>query len=159
MNTLYEIINPSDPYTFLASSDAVAAIPFLLLGSGQMAVRTADDESREVLPLMLFVNEDELKAWINKTIGGDGAKGVQCFIDANRDEIVAALRSVMIGSANARESAEDALSKIPEEDDRQAFLLARHDRERSSTNDIGAAAWAYADRLESEAVAGAVEKG
>jgi hypothetical protein len=60
------------------------------------------------------------------------------------------LDSVLIGPVAQRADAESMLALLPE-DQRASWLAERHDRRRSSMNDIGAAAWDLANRLREQA--------
>ncbi len=118
---IYEIINPSDAYTMKADDFKVAAVAVALLGNGQYGIKGT--------PILFGWNEFLKEQGIN----------LKTFVGERVDEICAALDSVMIGKESDREEAESTLALIPE-DKREAWLSERHERRRSSTNDIGKAA-------------------
>lgn len=136
---IYELINPSDPYTLRADDHHVAAVAGLLLGQGAIGVRAIDDSFSTPI---LFGWDD----WLAE-------RGIDLdqFIPAHRPELADALDSVLIGKAAARQDVEDMLAVIAE-DKRAEWDARRQDRHRSSMNDIGSRAKAYARRLRENAV-------
>jgi hypothetical protein len=136
-----EIINPSDPYTLRCQNFLVAAVAVAFLGSGNLGLRSEDGEQSTPV---LFGWEDWLKDQ------GIEDEDLGAFAKVHRSEMADILDSVMIGDAKARQDAEAFLAELPE-DKRAAWLAERHDRRRSSANDIGAAAWSLAKRLRRQA--------
>jgi hypothetical protein len=130
---LYELINPSDPYTFEAPSIEVAAASAWLLSSGFGAKAIDGDEATPVL----FGCEDWMKAR-----GMDSAG----WFTAHESEIAAALDSFLIGKAADRADVEDMLAELPEEK-REAWRARRQDRHRTSLNQIGERAYQLAEKL------------
>jgi hypothetical protein len=121
---IYNIINPSDPYTMEADDEVVACAAGLILGEGRYALRRADDE-QQVLPI--FIGGGGID-WFVEKAGCSFAD----FLNAKGGEIGKALKSVRIGSPEARihvQSVED------------------HDKRRSSMNDIGRYAWSVGEAL------------
>lgn len=127
--TTYEIINPSDPYTLQSQDVKVAQIAGLFLGRG--AYGLADEQGENVLPIFIFGGSEE---WLKREFGDHSA-----WITNHYSDIATCLESVMIGGFSARRECEDALACMPE-DKRADYLARRHDRMRSSLNDIGKAA-------------------
>ena len=119
---IYEISNPSDPYTMKCDDFKVAAVAVLLLGRGAYVI--------EGTPVLIALEDIALEE----------------FIPAHRNEIALALESVMIGSKADREQVEIELQGIPV-DDRDEWLAERHHRIRSSLNDIRSKAQRLADSL------------
>lgn len=132
----YEITNPSDAYTMQAGERKVAQMATLLLGQGAYGLHDADGNT--VLPIFLLGGGNE---FVLREFGVVGP-----WIDANRDALVDALESVQIGGISARRELDDALSCMAGEN-RAEYLKRRHDRMRSSLNDIGQVAWDLAARL------------
>lgn len=128
---VFEIANPSDAYTIKGAFMA-AAIAVAILGRGAYGIPGTP---------VLFGWDDWLK---EKGIDDLGA-----YITAHKTEIVAALDSVLIGDARAREEVEATLRRIPPEQ-HEAWLADRHGLRRSSMNDIGATAAKLSARLRSE---------
>lgn len=128
----YELINPSDAYTFIAPNIEVAGVAVAMLSTAYGARDVATDESTPIL-----FGWDE---WL--TLHGiDDAWMIE-----HTAEIAAALESVLIGDAAARADVETTLSHLPH-DQRQAWLDERHDRRRTSLSDIGSRAHWTAQRL------------
>lgn len=134
----YEIINPSDAYTFSAPDFATAAAAVLLLGEGKYGARSEDDTER--LPVFLFGGSGP---FIVETFG---AVGLSDWIDAHRAAIADALDSVMSYGFRER-GAFDAACELLSGEALQGYRAKLHDANRSSMNDIGSRAWAIAARL------------
>ena len=122
---IWEIHNPSDPYTIKSDSFHVAAVAVAMLGGGAYGI--------DGTPVLLGWDE-----WLKEQ-----KIEVKNFVEAHRREIADALDSVLIGSENARQEAESAIALMPPEK-REAWLAERHERERTSMNDIGAKAKKWA---------------
>lgn len=133
---IYELINPSDPYTFEAESIEVAgaAVVYLSTSFGAREVGCEDDEG-ESTPT-LFGWEEWLK---DRGIDSD-------WIAAHRTEIADALDSFLIGDPATRQDVEDMLAELPP-DKREAWKAKRQDRHRTSMSKIGEAATDLAQRL------------
>lgn len=141
---LCEIINPSDPYTLRTDDFVAAAMAIAILGDGQLGLRTVDDS--QSTPVLFG-----WPGWME-------ANGVDDdYVGRHLDAIIAALDSVMIGNCSDRRDAESFLSKLPE-DKRREWLEERHDRRRSSMNDIGGAAWCLAEHLRSRLASASVDQ-
>ena len=133
---IYELINPSDPYTFEAESIEVAgaAVVHLSTNFGAREVGCEDGES-ESTPA-LFGWEEWLK---DRGIDSD-------WISAHRTEIADALDSFLIGDLTTRQDVEDTLAELPP-GEREAWKAKRQDRHRTSMTKIGEAATDLAKRL------------
>ena len=131
---LFELINPSDPYTFRAPSIEVAAVAVVQL-SCHMGAKCIDPGCDESTPVM-FGWDDWLES---RGINGDWAH-------AHLDEVADALDSFLIGDPAFRADIESAMELIPE-DKREQWRLERQDRHRSSMNQIGEAAYQRAKSL------------
>jgi hypothetical protein len=127
-SAVFDIANPSDAYTikgpFMACAIAVA-----ILGNGAYGIKGTP---------VLFGWDDWLKE--------QGIEDLSAHIDAHAVEIADALESVLIGSERDREEVESTLAMLPEEK-REEWLAMRHDKQRSSMNDIGGKARKIAARL------------
>ena len=132
----YEISNPSDAYTMQASDLKVAQMAALLLGQGAYGLQDADGNT--ALPIFLLGGGKE---FVLREFGVVGP-----WIDANRDALADALESVQIGGIRERRELDDALSCMATEN-RAEYLKRRHERLRTSQNNIGQAAWDLAARL------------
>lgn len=124
--TVYEIINPSDAWTFLAASDKIAFLVSLFVGSGQTPAKREGWES----PLYLLggnPDKDYEKEF------GEPLKGA---VERHGDELIDSFRSFMIH----REKSKKTLTGKP--------LAKWNDKHRSSLNDLGGYALELADRIE-----------
>lgn len=131
---LFELVNPSDRYTFKAESIEIAGCAAVLLSSGFGATEIGGNG--ESTPVLFGWNEWLADRGIDKS-----------FIDANAGRIADALDSFLIGGANERGDVESMLAALPSDEARDKWRAERQDRHRSSMNDIGSAAYALAKRL------------
>lgn len=134
---LYELANPSDPYTFYAPSVEVAGMAAALL-STRFGATPVDGEG-ESSPVLFGWDE-----WMNE-------KGIDSdWIEAHSAEIADALDSFLIGDAAKRADVESMLDMLPD-DKKQEWRDQRQDRHRSSLSQIGEAAYQLAERLRNKA--------
>lgn len=134
---LYELINPSDPYTFYAPDNVTAGLAVALLSTRFGASLVDGDDAGWQSPVLFGWKE-----WNAENVGDVGA-----WLTQNKAVLVTVWRTMLIGKVGDRRTLEDMLACVPVSD--HARLMAiRHDRERSSMNDIGAYARNLADRLE-----------
>lgn len=126
---LYELINPFNPYTFLAPEDNVARCVGIVLGRGFFPVIGPDGEL--VLPFLG-------NGWATATyrlMGADFDK----FSRDHAEDIVRSLDSLVIGTRDERGEVDQKLAQVrarprPEdsaasaEEDAQAYLEAWHRR-------------------------------
>ena len=132
----YELINPSDPYTFLAESHEIAALTVFILSTMYGAKSKSGEEE---VPLFLFGGSEE---WYVEQFGRTPAEG----IDALKKGIAEALDSFMLGDFEDRRRYNAALNAITDEDKKKQFKVEWQDG-RSSLNDIGAFAHRTAKKL------------
>jgi hypothetical protein len=131
--TLYELINPSDPYTFYAPSIEVAGVCAVLLSTA-FGARQVSGEG-EGTPVFFGWQE-----WLDE-------RGIDAnWIEEHRYQIADAYESFLIGDAAKRDDIESMLAILPEEK-RREWRDQRQDRHRSSMNRIGEAAYARAKQL------------
>lgn len=128
---LYELINPSDPYTFEAPNIKVAGIVALLISSGFGANRVGDD-IEETSPVLLGWDEWLKDNDIDKV-----------WIDNHRAELAQAFDSFLIGGLHDRQDVVDMLEELPPEK-QEAWRAKRQDRRRTSINQIGERAYELA---------------
>jgi len=131
---VFEIANPSDAYTIVGEYKvAVLAVTFLSEAYG------VTDKEGKTTGMFAFGGLDE---WMKANEITD----IGQYVNSNRQAFIEAFDSVLIGGFADRVEIEAALALIPKEK-HEEFLVKRHDRKRSSINDIGKKAKIYAERL------------
>lgn len=121
----YELINPYNPYTFLAPDLEVAALVVFSIGV-QFGAKTLDGET---VPVFLL---GRAKEWYKETFGRTPDEGL-----VNRkEELIAALESMVYGDFEDRCRYEAALEAITDDKKREEFIEKWQDG-HSSLNDIG----------------------
>lgn len=136
---LYEIINPSDPYTFRADSVAVARFVVIALGTGQYDGE--DSHGNSIDAMMLFFTEEQTKAKLHEFFGDPKE-----FVREHRAEIIDALESVISFNRGERGAYDEAIKLIPA-DKVARYRRKVHKKNLTSLNDIGDRAWKYAKKL------------
>ncbi len=138
-NMILEIANPSDPYTMVTPDKGAAAVACVLLGSGHYMLKEYKGDFK--VPFFMFGGHDE---WFKENFGKDATGTMSEYTEGEkRLLLIQALESVAYGSPSDREDFDDACAAITDPAKRSDFIAKRHDRHRSSTNDIGG----YAQRL------------
>lgn len=135
--TIYEIINPSDPYTMESDDPCAAAVACCILGGGRYGLDGPDGE--DDCPIFLFGGHE---AWFKTTHDTT----IEAVLESRPEKVIEALRSVTIGSRQDRKEFYSAIAHMTPEAAEQ-FRAERHDQRRSSMNNIGARAAALADAL------------
>ncbi len=130
---IYEINNPSDFATLKADDAKVGQAACLVLGQGKYGL-TRVSTGETVLPVLLFGEFP-------------GELGLRDFVNAHKTEIVACLRSVLLG--HDRQTLEEAMALVTPEQAKQ-LLTSYHDRHRTSLNDICARAWKIAEAFDKQ---------
>jgi len=140
---LYEIINPSDPYTIEAPSLDVALVACLFLGSGQYGFKPIDGGAIEI-PLFLLGGHEEycqehfgctLDALITRVTEEKSAELAKCF------------ESCLIGYQQDRSTYKAGLELIDDPAKREQWRDRWLDEGRSSMNNIGGRAYKMAAKL------------
>lgn len=139
---LYELINPSDPYTCRADDPKAAMAVALVLGNGKMGLR--DQEGEEYATLIMFMKEDALEEHLVHLFGEGGLGG---FMEANAPAVADCLDSVMSVGFSERRTFDEAIKAIESDDRRDEYRAKIHDANRSSVNDFASYAWKYAASL------------
>jgi len=139
---LFEIINPSDPYTLRAEDPRVAMAAVLLLGNGQYGLRDEKDESYDTL--LLFTSGEATEKRLQGMFGEGSLGG---FLKEHKSAVADCLDSVMSFGFKERNTYDTWIEAIESEEKREEFRAKIHDKNRSSLNDIGGRAWEYAKRL------------
>lgn len=132
----FELINPSDPYTFFAQNEEVASLIVLCLNT--MYGAKSKDETIEI-PIFMFGGSEE---WYFEKFNRTPDEGLEIHKKAVKE----GLDSFMYGSFKDRERYELALSLIDDEDKKEEFKEKWNDA-RSSFNDIGTYAHKLAKKI------------
>lgn len=128
---LYELINPCDPYTFIAENRETAALAVFLLTTIYGA-ETSEAEDADV-PVFFIWGARE---WYKENFRRTPDEG----LDALWPEVCDALESFVYGNPEERKLYEYTLSLIESEGSKEKYKRRWHDR-RDSMTDIGQAAW------------------
>lgn len=137
---IYELINPSDPYTFIAPDREAAALVVGILGTAYGAEATENDS--DGVPVMILGGFNE---WYLDTFGRD----IEAGLKARRKDLVSALRSFVYGRPEERNIYEKAMSAIDDPEKKAGFKKEWQNR-RSSMNNIGETAWLIGERLDTK---------
>jgi len=137
---IYNLINPSDAYTFIAPSDEAAAVSVLFLSHGAYGAEST--ESDFASPIFSFSGEEYAEQWFKENFG----HGLSESLDKHLEIMPEVLESFLIASKAERETIDLACSMVSNEQARE-LRLKFHDNKRSSTNNIGKVAWNKAERL------------
>lgn len=122
----YELINPSDKYTFIADDLETAALVVFALSP---AYGAKDKEGEIKVPVFIFGNPEE---WYAENFGRTPTEG----LTAKKQQLAVALGSMTLGGFEDRRRYEAALEAITEPAKREKFIELWQDG-RSSLNDIG----------------------
>ena len=131
----YGLINPSDPYTFLADDLEVAA---LVVFSVSTLYGAEPKDNGEGIPV--FCSEE----WYKDRFGRSPADGLK----EKKKELAEALESMMYGGFEDRKRYEIALAAITDPNKRKNFIDAWQDG-HSSLNDIGTYCHQLAEKIKS----------
>lgn len=137
---IWEIINPSDKYTFETDDHRLAAVVVCLLGEGRYGAE--EEGGARKVPLFLFGGHD---AWFASQFQCDFAGA---YAATEPTELISALNSVMIGGAVDRQAYYKGLELITDDANKTAWRDHWHDQRRSSMNDIGTRAYTMAKQME-----------
>lgn len=132
----YELINPSDPYTFLAENKEIATLTVFCLSTLYGA---KSQDGKEEIPLFLFGGSKE---WYINEFGRTPDEGLK----AEKEKVANALLSFMYGHFEDRRRYDAALRAITDDEKRQLFIAEWQDG-RSSLNDIETAAHERGKRM------------
>jgi hypothetical protein len=144
---IFEIVNPSDPYTLECDDFKIAAAGIMLLGRGKLGLSTEEGDEKHQMPPFIFGNDEMVTKWFADI----GIPSLGEFIDGHREEIATMLETVLIGSERNRRTFEKVLACISDPVERAKARAVYQDEKRSSLNDIGGAAWDLAKRLRASA--------
>lgn len=140
---LFEIINPSDPYTIEAPNMKIAAAACVLLGNGAYAFKPLEGEGAVEVPMFFLGGHDE---WFNENFGQNTEAVCGDVVDNFKAQLAACLDSITYGSATDRREFE-RLTEHSEPAERQKLRIERNRNRAGSLNDIAGRAHAYARNL------------
>ena len=138
---LYNLINPSDPYTFRAEDQETAALAVFCLGPAYGAENLSGTGSGDV-PVLLF---SDPKVWYQEQFGRTPDEG----LEAKKPAVIRALKSFVLGNERDRKRYEAAMACITEPEQREIFAREWRDG-RTSMNNIGLRAEKMAEGLEKQ---------
>lgn len=141
---LFNIINPSDPYTMRAIDLEVAAVAVCVLGEGKYALEEISGDRSGQVPIFLLGGHDE---WFTRQFGRDFAASLNHVAGNRLEELVKALSSVHIGTPADKAAFDERAAQCPDPEAVVELLHELHDAKRSSMNDIGRRAWSMAQAL------------
>lgn len=136
---IFEIINPSDPYTMECDDFQVACVTTLILGEGFYSIRQIGGDNS--MPILLFGAHD---AWFIEQFGKSFE---QCLADIPYKKIADCLDSILIGSPKDRETYKRGLELIDDPAKRDLWRAEWFDKRRSSMNDIGGKARHFSEKV------------
>ena len=141
---VYEIINPSDCVTLETSNELAAVAVALLLGKGCFGLTRDDDES--VCPILLFSGVEATEQFIHDTFSISQGETLDPWIAENELDVIECFEFAMYCSMSTRKALAAAFEGMKREE-KLARLAKFNDERRSSMNDIGGGAHAYAKRM------------
>lgn len=136
---IYELINPSDPYTFECKSREVAALTVMAL-SPMYGAKTDNEEDE--IPIFVFGARDGFEKWYEENFGRTVEDGVNELFA----EMADCLDSFVLGNMSDRKRFLAAVEAITDEEKLKEFKKKWQDS-RSSMNDIGGEAYALAEKM------------
>ena len=136
---VYEITNPSDPYTIEGDDLAVVCVATILLGHGAYGLCTANGE--RAMPVLLFGGHE---LWFTEKFGSTLEELLPATPYAR---IADCLDTVLIGSFRERQEYHRTLQLIDDPEKRLLYSERWHEGRRSSLNDIGGMARRLAKAL------------
>lgn len=123
----FELINPSDPYTFIAEDLETAALVVFILGEGKYGAETEDGNNE--VPVFLFGGAEE---WYTSMFRRTITEGYE----EKKKAVVSALESMMLGHFRDRKRYNAALSAITDPEKKKEFIKKWQD-DCNSLNNIG----------------------
>ncbi len=136
---LYELINPSDPYTFEAKDRETAALAVFLLSTSYGAHCLTEEREEDDVPVFLFGGSKE---WYLDTFKRTPDEGLAVL----KEDVRECLNSFVLGNEHDRQIYQLAIDGITDEKKKVEFIKHWHDK-HSSLNDIGDVAFKIALRL------------
>lgn len=126
---LYELINPSDPYTFFASSREVAVLTVLALApNGLCGATPLNGDITLDVPVFWLISKEEVNEWFNAHFG----RSIDDALAVLGNEIADALDSFILGTEAERKLYEKTISLLDSKEKIEAFNAEWDDAKRTS---------------------------
>ena len=138
---IYEFITPSDPITFEANNNQIAFYCSVFLGNGKAGYKRQDGEKAPSSFTVFMGNTD---GYYEEILG----MSIDDFTDKNLKEIGQCFKSFSYGDFESRQSYNDAIQAITDQDKLMEFKEKHEDRNRSSMSEWVKAAWQYGERFD-----------
>ncbi len=136
---LYELINPSDPYTFEAKDRETAALAVFLLSTGYGAHCLTEERVDSDVPVFIFGGWRE---WYIDTFKRTPEEGLESL----KEDVRACLNSFVYGHESDRQTYQLAIDGITNTEKRIEFIKHWQNK-HSSLNNIGDIAFKVAMKL------------
>ena len=136
-----ELVNPSDPYTFVAESREVAVLAVFLLNPAYGATPQSGSDDDKVPTFILGGAEEWYQEIFGRTVA-DGFKALE-------KDLADALASFMLGGFEDRRRYEAALAAITDPEKRTSFIDEWQDG-HTSLNNIGGRAHELAEQIKAK---------
>jgi hypothetical protein len=144
---IFEIVNPSDPYTIEAPDLAIAAVACFLLGKGAYAFEPLDADKDQRVPIFLAGLAGDVEKWCAQKFAMTSRQLFDHVLQRRPKELIDCLQSCLIGRRADRDDFAE-FSRALDDDKKIAELrIARHKRRVTSLNDIGRRAYGLAEQL------------
>lgn len=143
----YKLINPSDSYTFIAANRETAALITYLI-SPLYGAESEDGNFKVPVQIFIYSAEqltDRIDSWFQQEFG----RSMKEAAVANKNELIAALESIVYGDFDDRDTYESAMKAIDDSDKKAAFKSKWQDK-RTSLNNIPASAKRAAEWLRNQ---------
>ncbi len=147
---LFEIINPSNPYTLRADDFRVACIACSLIGAGAYALREVKDpqesdhaSERLDMPIFLIGGHDK---WFFHQFGQTFEQALASVVENECAALITCLESTLSGSPTDRALFETEIAALPASD-HVAYHARWHEEHQTSLNDLREVALCYAEKL------------
>ena len=135
--TNYELINPSDAYTFQAPDLETATLTVYMISTGYGAV---SEDGTENVPIAVFL--DNVDTWYENKFG----RSIKEALVVKKEEMIDSLNSFVLGNFEDRRIYESTVNRIFTESKKRKFDEEWNDK-RTSMNNIGLRTKLLADHL------------
>ncbi|MEN6475934.1 MAG: hypothetical protein ABFD81_18110 [Syntrophaceae bacterium] len=151
---IFDLSNPSDPYTLESDDFEVACIAACLVGGGHYGISEIGGEKG--MPIFIFGGHDE---WFVSTFGQTFKESLESISQNRRESLAECLESFLCGTPGDRNAYKKGLELIEGDERRKLWRDFWHDQRRGSMNDIGGLAWRWAEKVRENKMPGAQNAG